>query len=252
MNRRFSRLLTAVTFCSILALHAYAKNPDLQPLSAQAARVVEAMEHLGSPLPEADRLALQEAAKAETAAGIAKIQAVLDRHCLVQIQINPESRVKVTRGDAEARLIEQGWRTFLMKVNNEAGVTGELRIQSSSSGQLAKAPADQIAGRWLDLAPYVAQPMAAKLSGLGVEYRVVSLFSRDAGQREAKLTFDVGQGSQDLGFRSEIDILFTADAASELTLHVLDENGKPTIAGFVIRDGLGRIYPSQAKRLAPD
>jgi hypothetical protein len=33
---------------------------------------------------------------------------------------------------------------------------------------------------------------------------------------------------------------------------VLDENGKSTTAAFVIRDKLGRVYPSQAKRLAPD
>ena len=91
-----------------------------------------------------------------------------------------------------------------------------------------------------------------KLSGLGVEYRVLSVYSRDAGQREAKLTFDVGQGTQDLGFRSEIDILFTADKASTVTLHVFDESDKPTTACFVIRDSANRVYPSQAKRLAPD
>jgi len=252
MNQSIYRLLTVLAVCSTFTIEAHANDPDLQPLAAQAARVAEAMEHLGSQLPAVDRQALEEAAKAEPAPGIAKIQATLDRYCLVQVQINPESRVKVVRGDAEARLVEQGWRTFLVKVVNEAGVTAELRIQSSSSGPLAKTPADQIAGRWLDMAPYVAQPMAPKLSGLGIEYRILSLYSRDAGQREAKLTFDVGQGTQDLGFRSEIDILFKAEKASDLTLHVLDENGKPTIAGFVIRDALGRTYPSQAKRLAPD
>jgi hypothetical protein len=252
MNQSIHRLLTVLAVCSTFAIDAYANDPDLQPLAAQATRVVEAMEHLGSQLPAADRQALEEAAKAEPAAGIAKIQATLDRYCLVQIQINPESRVKVTRGDAGAQLVEQGWRTFLVKVVNDAGVTSELHIQSSSSGPLARTPADQIAGRWLDFAPYVAQPMAPRLSGLGIEYRILSLYSRDAGQREARLTFDVGQGTQDLGFRSEIDILFTAEKASDLTLHVLDENGRPTIAGFVIRDNLGRIYPSQAKRLAPD
>lgn len=37
-----------------------------------------------------------------------------------------------------------------------------------------------------------------------------------------------------------------------MTFNVLDEKGKPTTASFIIRDKLGRIYPSQAKRLAPD
>lgn len=238
---------------SSLGLHTLAVEPDLQPMAAQSARIVEAMEQLGSPLPEADRKALGDASKAaDGTAGVAQIEAILDKYCLVQLHINPESRVKVARGAAEPKLIEQGWRTFLVRVDNEAGVTAELRVQSPNAGMLPTSSAEQIPNRWLDVAPFTAQPMAAKLSGLRCEYRVLSLYSRDAGQREAKLLFDVGQGTQDLGFRSEIDILFTASRASDVTLRVLDENGKPTIASFVIRDTLGHVYPSQAKRLAPD
>jgi len=37
-----------------------------------------------------------------------------------------------------------------------------------------------------------------------------------------------------------------------VTLRVFDEKGKPNIASFVLRDSQGHIYPSQAKRLAPD
>lgn len=44
--------------------------------------------------------------------------------------------------------------------------------------------------------------------GLGLDYRIVRLYSREAGRREAGLAFDVGQGSQDLGFRNEVPILF--------------------------------------------
>jgi hypothetical protein len=86
----------------------------------------------------------------------------------------------------------------------------------------------------------------------GLEYRIVSLYSRDAGQREAKLQFNVGQGTQDLGFRSEVDILFQCLPAHEVKFKVLDENGQPTMAMFIVRDPQGRVYPSQAKRLAPD
>ncbi|MBV59389.1 MAG: hypothetical protein CMO58_07335, partial [Verrucomicrobiales bacterium] len=55
-----------------------------------------------------------------------------------------------------------------------------------------------------------------------------------------------------LGFRNEVSLLFDCQPAHNLSLQVLDENGKPTTAGFEIRDHLGRVYPSQAKRLAPD
>jgi len=90
------------------------------------------------------------------------------------------------------------------------------------------------------------------LGGLEVEYRIIQLHSRDAGRREAKFSFDVGQGTQDIGFRNEVDLLFRCLPAREITLSVRDENNRPTTAAFVIRDALQRVYPSQAKRLAPD
>ncbi len=96
------------------------------------------------------------------------------------------------------------------------------------------------------------QPMKAHLSGLDLEYRVLQIYAKEAGKREGKLTFDVGQGSQDLGFRSEVDILFTVTPSAKVTLRVLDFNDKPTTGSFLIRDERQRVYPSQTKRLAPD
>jgi hypothetical protein len=43
---------------------------------------------------------------------------------------------------------------------------------------------------------------------LELEYRIARLYSHAAGRREASLAFDVGQGTQDLGFRNELPILF--------------------------------------------
>ncbi len=40
--------------------------------------------------------------------------------------------------------------------------------------------------------------------------------------------------------------------AVPVTLEVLDTDGRPTVASFQIRDRLGRVYPAQARRLAPD
>jgi hypothetical protein len=59
------------------------------------------------------------------------IQEVLDRHTLVYIDISPESRVKVSRGMAAATLVEKGWRSFLVKVRNNAGVTAQLKRKAS-------------------------------------------------------------------------------------------------------------------------
>jgi hypothetical protein len=106
--------------------------------------------------------------------------------------------------------------------------------------------------RWLDVLMFNDQPLNRTLNGLELEYRIVQLFSRDAGKREAKMSFNVGQGTQDLGFRNEVDLLFDCQPARAITFRVKDENGKPTTASFEIRDQAGRVYPSQAKRLAPD
>lgn len=220
--------------------------PDFQPLSAQIRRLSEALEMAGQPLSASDRQSLVQATTP------AQIQAILDPQCLFGVQINPEMRVKAARGDAQALLDEHGWRVFLVKIHNESGTTAALRVTSPQAGRLAGAPADTVPDRWLDMELTDKAPMQKALSGLELEYRLIALYSRDAGKREAKFGFDVGQGTQDLGFRSEADILFTARPARTVTFRIRDENGQPTTGALLIRDPQGRVYPSTAKRLAPD
>src|SRR5262245_17723394 len=84
----------------------------LQPLAAQARRLLTALETIGEPmLSDAERAALEAAlAASDEPASVRAIQSILDPHCLVAVTINPESRVKVERGPARAELAEQGWR----------------------------------------------------------------------------------------------------------------------------------------------
>ena len=95
-----------------------------QPLKAHVARIAQALHLLGSPL-SADQQAALTAAAAEANAvrAVTSIQKILDPLCLVGVNINPESRVKVEIGPASPQLVQQGWRVFLVKVHNEAGVT---------------------------------------------------------------------------------------------------------------------------------
>jgi hypothetical protein len=58
------------------------------------------------------------------------VQEILDPYCLAIVNINPESRVKVLRGAAKPRLIQNGWVSYLVKVNNDAGVTSQLQVES--------------------------------------------------------------------------------------------------------------------------
>lgn len=227
---------------------------DHQPLAAQVSRLLEALQFLGEPLPADETAELKRlaGAPADRVAAVADIQKILDRHCLVGIEINPESRVKVQEGPAKPELVEQGWRTFLVKVNNQAGITPVLVAESPNAGMLAGSEPYAVNRRWLDIRMFDKQPMRPRLSGLEVEYRILQLFSRDAGKREARLEFNVGQGTQDLGFRSQVDLLFQAKPATKVTLRVFDADDQPTTASFLVRDTADRVYPSQAKRLAPD
>jgi hypothetical protein len=260
--------LACLTPTGTVSADAGAVAVDLQPLVAQVTRLVEALDYLGAPLPAADKRAL-ETAKASKNAGVAvrRIQEILDQHVLLDVEINPESRVHVTPGRARTELVEQGWRTVLVKVRNAAGVTAPVRYASPQAQavfsrgprgfSIDSRPAQTIAerdvrDRWLDLAAFDKPPLTPALSGLEVEYRILQLYAREPGRREASLAVDVGQGTQDIGFRNDTPILFTVRPSAEVTLRVADEKKAPTTAAFVIEDARGHVYPSPAKRLAPD
>jgi hypothetical protein len=239
----------------------------LQPLAQQIRRLETALAYLGQPLPAADRAAFDDAiAMADEGAGVARIEEVLDRHVLATVHINPESRVKAEQGAAKPDLLQGGTRLFLLKVINEAGVTAPLTVQSPNSGRvfvpsrggvgIPEPPKEltevDVRERWADISLYTAPPMRPRLSGLGIEYLILQVYSRDRGQRSAVIGFNVGQGTQDVGFRSDIEIVFTAAAAHAVRLRVTDEHGEPTTAAFLVKDDAERIYPTASKRLAPD
>lgn len=243
-------LKLCIIFCftpaALMAALPIVEDVELQPLAAQAKRIIEASDYLGSPIAKEDRAAIEKAGNAR------EIQRALDKYCLFGVHINPEMRVKVAQGDAKPVLLEQGWRQFLVKVNNESGTTAALKGESPNAQRLFNSPKEDVPNRWLDLQMFDSQPLTKTLSGLALEYRIIQLYSRDAGKRDARFAFNVGQGTQDIGFRNEVDVLFNCETALPVTLRVQDENGKPATASFVIRDQQGRVYPSQAKRLAPD
>ena len=241
---------------------------DTQPFVAATRRLLEALKYVGEPLSEADTQAIQTAMKLDDKReAAAAIQKVLDQRALVAVHINPESRVSVGEGPAKKELVQQGWRTFLVKVHNEAGITPKLVAESPNAEPLYMrgkgsrqrpqtkqklVPPGEGEQRFLDIVMFEKQPLKPTLSGLEVEYRIIQLYSRDVGKREAKLAFNVGQGTQDIGFRNAVPLLFHSVPAVEVALSVKDFDGEPTTASFVIRDDQGRIYPNPARRLAPD
>ena len=154
---------------------------ELQPLAANAERVVQTLELMGSPLAEDQQAALRTAlADGNAAAVVESIQRILDPLCLVGVTINPESRVTVQEGAAPQELMQQGWRVFLVKVHNQAGVTAALRCTSPNAEPIhdtwinkAEPPQTITQGdvvqRWLDVGAYDKPPLNERLSGLALE-----------------------------------------------------------------------------------
>jgi hypothetical protein len=233
-------------------------------LALNVRQIESALSYLGSPLSTDDQRRINDAlAGTDEAAAVRTIEETLDKRALVTVEINAESRVQVERGEAKPELMESGTRVFLVKVINQAGVTSRLAVESPNSGAVyirsdsspeppQELTPEQARERWADISLYDKNPLSPRLSGLSVEYRILEIYSHDRGQRSAKIGFNVGQGTQDIGFRNEVVLLFNALPAHLVRLHVVDEKGEPATAAFVIRDGIGRIYPNPSKRLAPD
>ena len=87
-----------------------------QPLASNVQRLIQALELLGTPLPIETTSALQTASRDRNAR---KIQQLLDPQVLFVVRLNPEVRVKVTRGPAPAILQQSGFTPYMVKVVNE-------------------------------------------------------------------------------------------------------------------------------------
>jgi hypothetical protein len=240
---------------------------EYQPLASQVRRVDEALDYLGQPLSDETKARIDSAVSAiatTTAVATARaLQVALDPYCLVGVEIESERRVKVAPGPARPELVQHGWRVFLVKVHNAARVTAPLAVNSPNALPLTHratgspepkktVPEGAIPARWADLQMYDDRPMTPTLSGLPLEYRIIQIYSRDAGQRQAKLALSVGQGLQARSAHGDVDLVFECQPAVEVTLDVRDEDGRPAMGSFVFRDSHSRVYPAQSRRLAPD
>ena len=177
--KRHVFVLVLMTFITLFFLEnksAHAQNnPELQPFIFQTNRLAETLANLGAPLLSSDKTAIEKAvALNDENKSIAAIQTVLDKYALFEIEINPESRVKVKRGLATADLWQNGWRTFLIKVNNQAGITAKLIVESSQAKDvyyrkeetngygvagIPSVTSEDITQRWMDMTLYTKEPM---------------------------------------------------------------------------------------------
>jgi hypothetical protein len=211
------RLIPVVIVVSVCIVPVAAQSPlpiadevDCKALQTHVGSLLRGLEKQKAALP-AETLAelkpLLEKEPADLDAAAKAIQKALDAHCLIGVSINPESRVKAARGPASVELRQNEAKFVLVKITNEAGVTAAVKV----TGPQIVAPGKGGDG-WLEASVVTDEPFAAKLGGRRVEYVVMKLTARESGKREATFKFDVGQGTQDLGFRGEVPILFNVRA----------------------------------------
>ena len=168
-----------------------------QPLLAQVQRLDQALSFLGQPLPIETRKALAGLKPSDGEKAVAEVQRLLDGRCLAAVEVGADGVSRVTASQKPVELVEQGWRACLVKVINRAGSTGMLRADSPSAQPVPNGPKDKVAERWMMLIPHTAQPLLPNLSGLGLEYTLVQVYSRDAGDRKALIDFRVEGGDGD-------------------------------------------------------
>jgi hypothetical protein len=83
-------------------------------------------------------------------------------------------------------------------VLNQSGVTAPLEVESPNSGPTSLRSRGEAEPklelteqhekeRWAEIEVYNKPPMAPRLSGLGIEYQLLQIYSRDRGQRSATI-----------------------------------------------------------------
>lgn len=131
---------------------------------------------------------------------------------LVSASINPESRVKIESTRPRIEMRQGKPHRFLVKVENTAGVTAPLQIETIDLATSPPRPA-----MWCDVNIVDSPLTSVFLTGAESEYKVIELFVREAGLKEVRLTANVGQGTQDLGFRATADLLINARPRTSVT-----------------------------------
>lgn len=240
---------------------------ESQPLASNVKRLMKSLDDYGQSF---ENQLKKELNQALDRGDVVEIQKLLDRNVFIAVHLNPEVRVKVMRGPGDARIQQHGFTPKIVKILNESTVAKPLRVTSPQAGPVYAGVAQPIMkrmateklavnlnengarDRFLDVSLRNDPPMSDILSGLEVEYKLLDLSSNESGKREATLIFDVGDGTTDLGNRSELAVLFQVQKAVPVKIQAVDETGTPTTVRLEIRDDFNRVYPSQIKRIAPD
>lgn len=213
-----------------------------------------------------------------------RLEMLLQPFVLVEAALDEHGVCSAMPGVAPPILIQHGWRSFLVRFTNPHqlqgplveltqgtfGTQGVFGLLDHASRAARVAMTDtltsvpRIKEAWL--AARLTDP--TELSGLEIEYKVISLYSRDSGTHTGSLGFAL-EHSPDIvnvpasvlsghgRLRSEsrarsATLEFDCRVARDIRIDVREPDGRSCMAAITVRDRLGRSYPSKAMRLAPD
>ena len=121
----------------------------------------------------------------------------------LRVHINPESRVKLALVTSPETVVQHRTHRFLVEVHNEARVAAPLRLHALDLATDKSLPAS-----WCSIQLLDNLFSSSLLSGEEHEWKLAEFRCTETGHREVRFEADVGQGTQDLGFRAAADILF--------------------------------------------
>ena len=190
------RALAAILMLAFAGSATIAAKPAMSA-AEQVSVLRRELERAEQPWPKVADDGLTAAIKAKDHAALHR---ALATEVFVVVQINPEGRVKIVRGPAAVELVAGRPKLFLVKIENASGGQQFLKPLSNYVGA-PKNPFTLTIPTFGKLTP--------ELVGHAVEYRLMEVTCKVAGKHEITVVVEAGQGSQDLGFRAEVPVLFT-------------------------------------------
>jgi hypothetical protein len=131
-------------------------------------------------------------------ASLETVERLMASKASIQVTINPEARVSVSRTPAALPLFTCGTaEPLLVRIVNQGRVSSVLSIRLVG----------EVAAGIVSLAP-----TAPRLAGASVEYRVLMITLNTVSLIEFTLVVDAGPGTEDLGLRSQLPVLAQCSA----------------------------------------
>lgn len=123
--------LFGVPFGAISTGESLAVEP--QPYCASVGRVIEALRSIGTPLSSVDVDRIKQLIATPSPESVLAIESILDHYTLMKVHIDHDGTAATMPGGSSRELVEQGWRSFLIRVDNRAGFTTRLTSISDAA-----------------------------------------------------------------------------------------------------------------------